>query len=99
MSNDIAISIRRVGATGFDINIRVDENPALQDDAMEKLDTLLLTTENEAWLISVFPWHIAYNVGVSYRYASGEVKSLDTTLNNWLKACNQKYGKNLRIEK
>src|SRR5271165_2601271 len=97
MFNEIAICIRRAGASLFDIVIRVYENPALQDDAMAKLDTLLCSDNNKSW-VRVFPWHIAYNTGISYRATSGEVKSMEALLNAWIKSCSQKYGKNLRIE-
>jgi hypothetical protein len=97
-SNDIEISIRRIGAFGYDIIVRVFENPALQDDAMSKLDTLI-SSSNKEFLSTVAPWHIAYNAGRSYRYISGDDKGLDPLITAWIKVCNQKYGKNLRVEK
>jgi hypothetical protein len=99
MSNEISLIIRRVGAMGFDLVIRVDENPALQDSAMEKLDTLLSSPNNSAWISNVFPWSVAYTVGRSYRHISADVKSMEGLLNAWIKSCAQQYGKNLRVEK
>lgn len=97
-SNDIVLTVRRAG-TLFDITIQVYENPALQDAVMAKLDELLLDDKNKSWLGSVFPWSVAYEVGISFRSASGDSKSMDSLLNTWIKSCNQKYGKNLRVEK
>jgi hypothetical protein len=99
MTNEITLTIRRSGAMGFDINIATDQNPALQDEAMAKLDILLDAPTNKTWLTATFPWSIEYNLGISYRHLCGEPKSLDALLNNWVKACSQKYNKNLRIDK
>ena len=98
-SNEISITIRRTGGALFDIVIQVYENPALQDDAMVKLDALLSSDNNKSWICSVFPWSTSYEVGISRRSTSGDPKSMDAVLNAWIKSCSQKYGKNLRIEK
>jgi len=98
-SNDICITIRRAGAALFDIVIQVYENNSLQDEAMAKLDAFLLDDKNKSCIDAVFPWSVSYHVGISFRSASGDPKSMEALLNAWIKSCNQKYGKNLRVEK
>jgi hypothetical protein len=97
-SNQIKLSIRRSGAMGFDIVIYVDENPALQDSAMFELDSLLFKEENCTWIERIGAWRTTYKVGVSARSISADVKLAQGLLEQWIKICQKKYGKNLTLE-
>lgn len=98
-SRDMKIVARRSGTSGFDVNIFVYENPALQDEGMRQLDILLSDDKNKQWLTGVFPWSIDYKTGVSYRHFSGDVKESQALLQKWFKGCESKVGKkNLQTE-
>lgn len=86
-SNTLTLSVRRSGAAGFDVTVRVNENPALQDLAMEQLDKLLFVEENMEWLESIWPWAITYEVGISIRHFAGSQKEGQTLVNKWMTNC------------
>jgi hypothetical protein len=98
-SEEITLIVRRSGACCFDINVRVDENPALQDAAMSILDDLLSKESDKGWLGGVYPWSVHYPVGISYRMFSGDVKLGRALLLQWIKICEQKFNKkNVSVE-
>jgi hypothetical protein len=91
-SRDIKLVARRSAATGFDINIHATQNPALQDTAMNELESLLFDEKNADYIHAVFPPNIDYESGVSYRHFSGEVKECQAIIQQWFKSCQKKIG-------
>lgn len=97
-SRNVKITSTRSGACGFDINIYVVLNPALQDAAAELFNVLLSDKKNNEWLMETFKWSVNYEVGVSYRHFSGSAKEAQILIQKWDQACKKKFGKNLESQ-
>lgn len=89
----IKVDVSRSGAITFDVCIRVQQNPALQDTAADLLDKLLSDEGNKEWLIGVHEWHKNYPTGISGRSFSGLAKEAQVLLQRWFKALEQKIGR------
>lgn len=92
------ISIRKINSHGFDVSIEVADN-ATQYETMLSLDSLLNEDKNKAWLMEVFPWAVNYEIGISYRHFSGDLKEGQALIQRWIRELEKQLGKkNVSIE-
>lgn len=96
-SRIVEIYARLSGAGSFDAHIRTTLNPSLQDAAMLELDKILFDEKNLEWLSSIYEWDIDYDLGISVRSFSGIAKDGKICIDKWIKECQKKFGKCLKV--
>lgn len=95
-SRDIKLSVSVFSPTSFWITIRVCQNPALQEHAIQLLNDIL---KDNSELSIVGAWDTDYEIGISTaRYSYDDEKIAQNTFRKWFKACDQKFKKNLTID-